>query len=80
MWPLLQVLDILLLGTTAWLQQCDQLVLAISCEIEPVHIRKWEQTLDTFRGQVAYNVAVCPLTHTAQRSKTLIASLMSIFL
>ena len=80
MWPLLQVLDILLLGTTAWLQQCDQLVLAISCEIEPVHIRKWEQTLDTFRGQVAYNVAVCPLTHTAQRSKTLIAGLMSIFL
>ena len=57
MWPLLQVLDILLLGATARLQQCDQLVLAISHEIEPVHIRKREQTLDTFHGQVAYNVA-----------------------
>ena len=44
MWPLLQVLDILLLGATARLQQCDQLVLAISREIEPVHIRKREQS------------------------------------
>ena len=44
MWPLLQVLDTLLLGATARLQQYDRLVLAISHEIEPVHIRNREQT------------------------------------
>ena len=71
MWPQLQVLDTLLLGAMARLQRYDLLVLAISREIEPMHIRNREQTLDTFRGQVAYNVAVCPLTHTVQRSKTL---------
>ena len=52
------MLDALLLGVTARLQQYNQLVLAISREIEPLHIRKREQTLDTFCGQVAYNVAV----------------------
>ena len=52
MWPLVQVLDNLLLGAMARLQQYDQLVLAILRKIEPVHIRKREQTLDTFRGQV----------------------------
>ena len=62
MWPLLQVLDTLLLGATAQLQQYNRLVLAVLCEIEPVHIRNREQTVDTFREQVAYNVAVCPVT------------------
>ena len=33
MWLLLQVLDTLLLGAMAWLQQYDRLVLAISREI-----------------------------------------------
>ena len=37
-----------------------------------MHIWKREQTLNTFSGQVAYNVAICPLTCTTQWSKTII--------
>ena len=72
------MLDTLLLGATAWLQPYNQLVLAISHEIEPLHIRKREQTLDTFCGQVAYNVAVIKPTDSYCITVQNIACLVSI--
>ena len=77
MWPLLQVLDTLLLGTTTRLQQYNRLVLAVSCEIEPLLRQKREQTLDIFCGQVAYNVANFDSYCTTVQ---IFASLVSIFL
>ena len=73
-------LDTLLLGVTAQLQQYDRLVLAISCEIEQLHIRKRVQTLDTFCGQVAYNVAIFKPTDSYCNMVQNIASLTSIFI
>ena len=62
MWPLLQVLDTSCLA----LQQCDRLVLAILREIEPLHIRKKEQKLDTFLDKwPTIFLSLSPLTHTA---------------
>ena len=76
------MLDTLLLGVTrtARLQQYDRLFLAVSREIKPVHIRKRDQTLDTFCRQVANNVAVFKPTESYCTTVQNIASLANIYI
>ena len=67
-------------GAKAQLQQYDQLVLAISCEIESLHYMKKGQTLNTFCRQVAYNVAIFKPTDSYCTMVQNIVNLTSIFL